>query len=103
MNIQKNREGDVPVYRVDLDESARSMSCVVVEGIADVTDQDPERLDPLWESVDPEALDSFVAHASESATAYQITFRYQGYTVEVVDDHQLRFVPTEETLSATRV
>lgn len=103
MNIQRNREGDVPVYQVELDEPVRSMSCVVVEGIADVTDRDPKRLDPLWKSVDPEALDSFVAHASESATACQVTFQYQGYTVEVVDDQRLRFVPTEETLSAARL
>jgi|AntRauTorcE11898_2_1112593.scaffolds.fasta_scaffold00027_67 hypothetical protein len=103
MNIQKNREGDVPVYHVDVDESARSMSCVVVEGIADVTDQDPERLDPLWESVDPEALDLFVAHASESATECQVTFQYHGYTVEVVNNRHLRFIPTEETLAAAEV
>jgi hypothetical protein len=102
MSIQKSRDGDVPVYQVDLDEFGRSTSCVVVERIAELTDQDPETLDPLWECVDPEALDSFVDHASESSAPCQISFRYEGYTVTVIDAHRLQFTPTEETLTAPK-
>lgn len=97
MNIETNRDGDVPVYKVDLDEAAdQSTSYTVVESIANLTDRDPDDLEPLWESVDPEALDSFVGHASESSTPYRLAFQYQGYTVEVVENRWLRLVPNDE-------
>ncbi|MFW5938032.1 MAG: HalOD1 output domain-containing protein [Halanaeroarchaeum sp.] len=84
------------MYNVDLGGIAdQPTSCLVVTSIADVTGQDPADLDPLWDSVDPDALDSFVAHASETSTPYQLTFQYQGYTV-TVENRSLRFVPNEE-------
>ncbi len=103
MTIQRTRDENVPVREVDLDEATdRSTSYVVVRSIADLTDREPEDLEPLWDSVDPEALDSFVAHASESSTPYQLSFRYQGYTVEVVGNRWLRIFSDEGSQSAGR-
>jgi len=97
MDIETNCDRDVPVYKVDLDEATdQSTSHTVVESIADLTDRNPEDLDPLWDNVNPEALDSFVAHANESSTPYRLAFQYQGYTVEIVEDRWLRIVPDEE-------
>ncbi len=101
MNTERNRDGDVPVSEIDLDEATdHSTSYVVVKSITDLTDRDPADLEPLWESVDPDALDSFVAHASGSSTPYRLAFRYQGYTVEIVEGRWLRFTPGEEALSS---
>lgn len=101
MNIEKSRNGGVTVYHVDLNEATENAtSCVVVESVAELTDQDTEDLDPLLDSVDPEALDSFVTHARTASASYELAFRYQNYTVEVVSDDRLRLVRTDETRSA---
>ncbi|WP_418284347.1 HalOD1 output domain-containing protein [Halorubrum sp. DTA46] len=100
MNIQKNWDDAVPVYKVDLDETAdQSTSCTVVRSIANVIDKDLDDLESLWDSVDPDALDSFVAHARESSTPYQLTFQYQGYAVKI-ENRWIQFTPTEETPSS---
>jgi hypothetical protein len=92
---------DAPVYEVDLDDDdVRSISCTVVTRIADLTGRDPAELGPLWNSVDPEALDSFVAHASESSTPCRIAFEYEGYVVEVVGSRRLRLIAKREPLSS---
>lgn len=94
MNIQKN--GDVPVYKVDLDEvTDQSTSYTVAISVAELTDRNPDDLESLWNSVDPDALDSFVSHARERSTPYQLAFQYQGYSI-TVGNGWLRFVPTEE-------
>ncbi|MDZ5810663.1 HalOD1 output domain-containing protein [Halorubrum sp. AD140] len=96
MNIQENGDGKLPVYKVDLDEATdQSASYIVVSSIADLTDRDAAELEPLWDSVDPEGIDSFVTHASESSTPYRLAFEYQGYTVEI-EDRWLRFFESEE-------
>lgn len=101
MNIRKNGDGDVPVYKIDLEEvTDQSMSYLVVRGIADLTERDPAELEPLWDSVDPEALDAFVARASECSTSYHLAFQYQGYTVEIVENRWLQFTENEEPLSS---
>ena len=97
MDIQKKGEEDVSVYKVDWGEATdQSTSYVVVESIADLTDQDPADLKPLWDSVDTDALDLFVSRASESSTPFQLTFQYQGYSVKV-GNRGIQFIPTEET------
>jgi RNAse (barnase) inhibitor barstar len=103
MNIETNWDGDVPVYDIDLDETTdQSMSYTVVASVADLTDRDPEDLEPLWDSVDPDALDTFVDHANESSTWYRLAFRYEGYTVEIIEDRRLRLTPSEEAVQPAR-
>ena len=102
MDINTDAHGDAPVYTVDLDDAGRSTSCTVVERIADLTDRDPTDLGLLWDSVNPDALDSFVAHASESSASCRITFEYEGHTVEVVEGRRLRLSPNGEPLSSAR-
>jgi hypothetical protein len=104
MSIQKNGDEKGPVHEVDLDEvSDQSMSYIVVSSIADLTGQDPDGLEPLWNTMDPEALDSFVAHASESSTSYQLAFQYQGYTVKIAKNRWIRFIENEKIRSSASV
>ena len=95
MNIRKIGDERVPVYEAELDEATRSASGIVVRSIAELTGKNLDDLEPLWDSVDPEALDSFVAHARECSTPFQFSFQYQGYTVEIAENSQFRFI-TEE-------
>ncbi|GAB7010489.1 HalOD1 output domain-containing protein [Halorubrum trueperi] len=103
MNIQTHWDGDVPEYTVDLDGATDQLtSYLVISSIADLTDQNPDDLESLWDTVDPDALDSFVAHADRSSTPYQLTFQYQGYTVTVAD-RCLRFIPNEAVSSSASI
>lgn len=87
----------IPTYRVDLESATdRSTSSIVTQGIATLTGQELDELEPLWDSVEPEALDSFVDHAQETATPCRLAFQHQGYTVEIVTDGELRITPIEE-------
>ncbi|MFC7185692.1 HalOD1 output domain-containing protein [Halorubrum yunnanense] len=104
MNIKTNWHEDAPVHNVNLDDATdRSASYAVVTSIADLTDRDPDDLEPLWDSVDPDALDTFVAHANESSTPYRLTFRYEGYAVEIAENGRLQLTPGGEAVSTASV
>lgn len=62
-----------------------SPATAVVEAIAAISDADPSELDPLYATVDGDALDqllSFPAPPGRSGDL-SVTFRYQGYAVTV--------------------
>lgn len=59
-----------------------SVPAGVVETVAAATDRDPVDLPPLYESVDPDALDACVA----SMASGTVTFSYAGYAVTVDDE-----------------
>nr|WP_161605563.1 HalOD1 output domain-containing protein [Natronorubrum sulfidifaciens] len=61
-----------------VDEQRPSMA--VVSLVAAVTDTDPLELEPLYNAVDPEALDSLCAAGNSVST---LSFEYAGYTVVV--------------------
>lgn len=61
-------------------EQCRSVSEAVVKAVADAENVEPIELQPLYDVIDPDALDSlFRPHAARG----RITFQYHGYTVEV--------------------
>ncbi|WP_161991503.1 HalOD1 output domain-containing protein [Natronorubrum aibiense] len=60
------------------DEQRPSMA--VVSLVATVTDTDPLELEPLYDAVDPEALDSLCTPTNGVSS---LSFEYAGYTVVV--------------------
>lgn len=52
----------------------------VIEAVAEVTDSDPLDLPPLYEAVDPDALNSLF---NGSETSNQVRFQYAGFEVVV--------------------
>lgn len=60
-------------------DSTGSASEAVVSLVAETEERDPLDLPPLYEAVDPEALDQLCASPSESNI--KISFSYCGYTV----------------------
>lgn len=71
-------------YQID---HAERLSEAVVKAVADAEGVGPTDLRPLYEAVDPDALDSLF-HSSDDAqlTAGQVEFSYHGYHVHVTDD-----------------
>lgn len=54
----------------------------VVSAVADVEDTDPVELPPLYNAINPEALNDLFTSRSEPSVN-QITFEYAGYVIEV--------------------
>ena len=55
----------------------------VIEAIADAEEVDPRQLEPLYDVVDPDALNGLFV---EGAAGGRVVFRYQGYDVTVGGD-----------------
>ena len=49
-------------------------------------------LPPLYNQIDPDALDTLVA--GQSNESIQISFRYSGYTVRIRDSERIEITPT---------
>jgi hypothetical protein len=67
-----------------LDYHNDSISLRVVDALADATDTDAHELDPLYNVVDPEALDSLFRR--DSSAALRVEFEYDDSVVEVRSD-----------------
>ncbi|NGM69078.1 hypothetical protein G6M89_08655 [Natronolimnobius sp. AArcel1] len=63
-------------------QSGESASAAVVGALATYTDQPPEEIGPLYDSIEPDALNSLVSHHGEVT----IRFRCENTTVEVRSD-----------------
>lgn len=55
----------------------------IVCAVAERKGVGPTELDPLYHTIDPEALDSMVSHTE---TTVRISFDYEGYHVTIEDD-----------------
>lgn len=79
---------DPIVVRTDYDWSATAPSTAIVEAIAAAEDVDPVALatdegTPLYEHVDPDALDALVTDQRANRVAMSLTI--DGYTVRIAD------------------
>ena len=61
-------------------------SQAVVERIAALENVGPTELDPLYEAIDSDALDTLVGAAGYRDSTLQIEFTYHGYTVTVTGE-----------------
>lgn len=66
---------------------SRSVSEGVVEAVSEAEDVDPISLTPLYEVIDPDALDKlFASTPTDNQRGGTITFSYSGYEVTVASD-----------------
>lgn len=72
----------------------RQPSEALIAAVATLSGTDATSLPPLYDVIDPEALDSLYEHVRErnggDSSAYQITFPYEGYDVCVEFDGRIR-------------
>ena len=73
------------LYRTRFDPSVRKPSTIVLAMVAAVTGEPVEELEPLWPTVDLEALDRLFP-AQSAGVEGSVHFRYQGTEVTVCDD-----------------
>lgn len=85
-------------YEVALDAvDAESPSAAVYRVAAALRNCGLDQLDPIVDAVDPDALDRLVTDGSRCT----VSFRYEGFAVEVVGDRRLRFVPVDDQAAGT--
>lgn len=70
------------------------VSFLVVVAVAAVEGTDPERLPPLYDSVDPDALDAVLDTAGDGA-GMNVSFEYEGYEVRTRPSGRVELRPRE--------
>ncbi|ELY46785.1 HalOD1 output domain-containing protein [Natronorubrum sulfidifaciens] len=81
-------------------DAGEQASEAIITAVAALSDTRPVELTPLYESVEPDAIDALVSHARRADTAgtHQLQFRYEGFDVDVRTDGRIQIrdvsVPT---------
>ena len=85
-----DHDPDVEVYRTEYDLEADDDLCyAIVRAVGAVTDQEPTAAEPLYDSVDPDALQTVVRSLRESGGAVEegsVEFVFSGCHVRVRAD-----------------
>lgn len=68
------------------EEPADPVSCKIVHRVAALTEQEVTQLPPLYDTIDPDALDRLVHSAETTTTSLSIQFTYAGQQVTVATD-----------------
>lgn len=68
----------------------------VIVTLADVLDTEPGELDPLYSSVDPDALDAFVRVRNGTNADSHVAFTHEGHTIRVHSDGVVAISPGHE-------
>lgn len=77
---------DEGVYRIDSASADELPSMAIVMAMAAIRDVEPTELDPLYEAVDPERLDSFLRVEGDVVDAVTLEFSYHGHSIRAHSD-----------------
>lgn len=71
----------------------------VVTAVAEQADVPPTELPPLFDAIDPDALDDLFSHSTDHPLAVpsRVSFRYAGSTVTVFSDGDIKVTDTSAT------
>ena len=84
-------------HHVTYDDSTdESLLDVVVGAIATVNDCDPLEVDPLYHTIDPEALEALFASGPEGPRHGAVTFIVDGLIVSVTDGRRVAVEPAKD-------
>lgn len=75
-------------------------SNAIVSAIADTEDVDPLEVDPLYDVLDPDALDGLFGSRSDGTPRYGdvcVEFRLNGYTVALSSDRRIHVSERADT------
>lgn len=72
------------------DDDHLSVSCQVALAVADYLGADVHALEPIYDAIDPDALDRLFAR--DDAGELAVRFEYQGCSVAVDGDRSLRIL-----------
>lgn len=72
------------LHRVKYDSGQTTPSLAVIIIVANITGRNPSELDPLSESINPDAVDALFA--ADRSSVSQLTFQYSGCEITVGTD-----------------
>ena len=77
--------GKADAIRAEYDWTSTTPSTAVVETVAVASDREPTRLEPLYEAIDPDALDALIRSngVEPVGDGITVTFEVAGQTVTV--------------------
>ncbi len=89
--------GSVTTFDPETDAASQA----VVTAVAALADTDPSALSPLYDVVEPDAIDSLCEHAQRvgDGTVHRLWFGYEGFDVCVRSDGQIRVLESSSTAS----
>ncbi|THE64862.1 hypothetical protein D8Y22_10855 [Salinadaptatus halalkaliphilus] len=82
-------DDDLVVTRAGDCESESVLQSIVM-ALADATNRPATDLPPLYEQIDPSAINPLIDHARRQDTDIRIEFRYRGHRVVVMQDGHVR-------------
>lgn len=72
-------------YRAEFDRAKTAPSSAVVASLGEVLDVDVREMDPLYESIDPDALDALMRQRSDPEGDVAVCFTVDRHEVSVYD------------------
>lgn len=90
MSTLVSRHDSVPLCRTQFDIAGpQSPSTAVIDAIATVADTSPLSIEPLYETVELEALDRLLEHAGSNGSGIALEFRVDEWDLIVTGDGQV--------------
>lgn len=86
--------GDPVRYLVEYDEETIAPSTAVVAALSTVTDTDPTAVPPLYESVDPDALDALLSSGASGGRTVEASFDVEDHSLTVSGDGVVTIDPS---------
>lgn len=77
-------------YRVTYDPEHVTPSLAIITVVSKITNTSPLKLDPLYETIDGDAVDTLVT--ADRSSVSQLTFQYRGYDITVGSDAVIEVV-----------
>ncbi|WP_436927549.1 HalOD1 output domain-containing protein [Halosimplex amylolyticum] len=82
------------------ESSPDTVTCTIVQRVAATTGRSIYQLPPLYDAIDPDALEALVDSSDSGGTSLSIAFDYAGHRVTVSADGTVR-IRTAERQSTT--
>jgi hypothetical protein len=96
LNAMDGVDYDPQTGRCDVDLTEwDSLTAAIIDVLAALTDNQPETMDPLYDVVDPDALDALFHSQSEQIG--RIQFHYGGHDVTMQSEGQLIITEPDDT------
>ncbi|WP_433634043.1 HalOD1 output domain-containing protein [Halomicrococcus sp. NG-SE-24] len=99
MTDNRNPQSGLTQHKHSEDETDCTLKTAIVTHIAAKKDIDPTTLDPLYDVINPEALEALFAPQFDGTprTDGRIVFAYSGYRVTVTSEDDIESTPLDTT------
>lgn len=92
--VEYHRES--ATVRTQFDQEKTPASMAVIATLAEVMDADPVELNPLYSTVDPDALDALVRVRTRTNGDIHVTFTHEGHAITVYSYGVVAITPGHE-------